>query len=256
MSKYSLAAAILACGICISVPTLASDTLYGTYESYPIAKLQIDGTEVETEVPAINLKGTTLVPVRVIAEHLQSKVTWNQEKQTVEISSVQQEAPVQQPTPPVRNNEYNKITDLVQKLQLALTRFDHVYDGILMNYQLQVLEPYHSESTKDIRELYDNRVPKLITDLHDLLTELEQIRTSYPKDLTLSYNDLQQAVLEFYDSVKNANYAMEYMQRYIDKKDQREVVEMFTQLNRSLKGKQKFELLLIQLDQQIQSNQR
>lgn len=57
-------------------------------------KLQIDNKmasinekQVELDVPARNINGSTLVPVRFIAESLGAEVKWNQESQTVSIQS-------------------------------------------------------------------------------------------------------------------------------------------------------------------------
>lgn len=51
----------------------------------------IDGVEVELDVPATAINGTTLVPVRFIAESLDAKVEWHNPTQTVLVNSTLEE---------------------------------------------------------------------------------------------------------------------------------------------------------------------
>jgi len=49
----------------------------GDYQGFPIVNVLVNGEKVESQVPAINFKGSTLLPVRAIAEATKSLVEWD-----------------------------------------------------------------------------------------------------------------------------------------------------------------------------------
>lgn len=63
------------------------DALNGTYRGFPIAKLFINGNEINNEVPAIIVDGNTLVPLRVISNALGQDISWDGNTQTVYVGS-------------------------------------------------------------------------------------------------------------------------------------------------------------------------
>lgn len=58
-----------------------------TYKGYNVVQVLVDGRALSGEVPAINLDGRTMMPVRAISEALGAKVGWNQETQTVTVDT-------------------------------------------------------------------------------------------------------------------------------------------------------------------------
>lgn len=68
--------------------TVFADSLWGYYDRFPKAKVFVNDSEVtfkEGEVPAIVIDGTTLLPIRKIAEKLQAIVEWEKETMTASI---------------------------------------------------------------------------------------------------------------------------------------------------------------------------
>lgn len=59
---------------------------WGNYDGYSIVRLLVNGTEVSGDVPAINLHGRTMVPVRLVAEALGAQVDWDEANYTAIIS--------------------------------------------------------------------------------------------------------------------------------------------------------------------------
>lgn len=65
------------------------------YHSYPIVNLVVNGEAVvPADVPAFQIDGRTVVPIRVVAEALKANVTWDEETRTVTISKVMEPIPV------------------------------------------------------------------------------------------------------------------------------------------------------------------
>ncbi|MCY9670601.1 N-acetylmuramoyl-L-alanine amidase family protein [Paenibacillus alginolyticus] len=71
-----------------------------TSSAADLTQLFLNGTKVNTEVPPQIIKGNTVVPVRVIAEKLNSKVAWNEAKRkvTVDKSGTKIEFTINDPT--------------------------------------------------------------------------------------------------------------------------------------------------------------
>lgn len=59
---------------------------HGLYRQLPIAKVYVDGTEVQTDVPAVILDGRTMVPLRAIAEMSGADVEWDPQAYAIRIT--------------------------------------------------------------------------------------------------------------------------------------------------------------------------
>lgn len=57
------------------------------YKGYPVVHVKVNGKAVESRVPAINLDGSTMIPLRAVAEALGAKVDWEAETSTASLSS-------------------------------------------------------------------------------------------------------------------------------------------------------------------------
>ncbi len=66
---------------------------WGTFDGFAIVKLIVDGREVVGDVPAVNIKGRTLIPLRLVAEQLGAQVEWDQASFTASVSAAARGAP-------------------------------------------------------------------------------------------------------------------------------------------------------------------
>jgi len=57
----------------------------GDFKGFPIVKVQVNGSSINSEVPAVNFFGKTVLPVRDIAETLGTIVEWNGETWTANL---------------------------------------------------------------------------------------------------------------------------------------------------------------------------
>jgi hypothetical protein len=68
--------------------TVYADSLWGNYNGFPKAKVYVNDSEVtfkDGEVPAIVIDGSTVLPIRKVAEKLQAIVQWDKETMTANI---------------------------------------------------------------------------------------------------------------------------------------------------------------------------
>jgi hypothetical protein len=72
----------------IFAATVYADSLHGIYDGYPIAKVLVNGSEIKIdqgEVPGLVIDGTTVLPLRKVAESLQAIVKWDSSTLTANI---------------------------------------------------------------------------------------------------------------------------------------------------------------------------
>jgi len=72
----------------IILTTLLSGVVFAAqsrYKGFPVVNLILNGKAVSPSSPAINIDGTTYVPLRFVSESMGIKVGWNQATQTVTI---------------------------------------------------------------------------------------------------------------------------------------------------------------------------
>ncbi|NMB40611.1 MAG: copper amine oxidase N-terminal domain-containing protein [Firmicutes bacterium] len=82
-------------------------SMHGLFEGYPIVKVIVDGKEIKGDVPAINFKGRTMVPVRFVSEALGADIAWDAEKETAVITTNVAGTPTPiKPAPAPAKNEH------------------------------------------------------------------------------------------------------------------------------------------------------
>lgn len=67
---------------CLSIPAWA-----GVYQGYPTVNLTVNGNTVNPDVPAILVSGRTLIPLRMVSESLNAKVTYDSSTRFVTINT-------------------------------------------------------------------------------------------------------------------------------------------------------------------------
>jgi hypothetical protein len=72
----------------IFAASVYADSLWGSFEGYSIAKINVNNSEVyigDKEVPGLVIKGTTVLPLRKVAESLHAIVKWDDTNKTANI---------------------------------------------------------------------------------------------------------------------------------------------------------------------------
>jgi hypothetical protein len=63
----------------------AAASVNGNYKGFPIVNVTLNGTKVNSDVPGVNFDSRTLLPVRAVAEAMNSVVRWDQKTATAKI---------------------------------------------------------------------------------------------------------------------------------------------------------------------------
>jgi len=70
----------------------AAQSMWGTYAGFPVAKLVVNGEEVEGDVPSLVVNGRTLVPLRLGGEALGARVGWDGASMTATLETASRPA--------------------------------------------------------------------------------------------------------------------------------------------------------------------
>lgn len=93
MKKSAILGALLA--VLLTVPVFAAGSAkWGTYSGYNVVKVMVNGKEVSADVPAVNLNGRTMVPLRAVTEAFGAKVDWDQDTYTASVHAALTVPPV------------------------------------------------------------------------------------------------------------------------------------------------------------------
>jgi|GEM_PF-3549881 len=81
MKRLLLFIAILS----LLVTTVASADTITKYKGYSIVNVNVNGSNISSDVPAINMDGRTLLPLRKVSEALNSIVSWDSTTKTASV---------------------------------------------------------------------------------------------------------------------------------------------------------------------------
>ena len=84
--------------VCFTSSAGASTNIHGYFEGYPIVRILVNGEIVESDVPAINFHGRTLVPIRFVSEALGAEVGWDPQQWVASVELEAASAPVFAPS--------------------------------------------------------------------------------------------------------------------------------------------------------------
>ncbi len=77
-------------GLVVAVVLLTSATVWAgqeTYQGFSVVHVILNGTPLQTDVPAVNFFGRTVLPVRAVVEAVGGELKWDAETSTVSITT-------------------------------------------------------------------------------------------------------------------------------------------------------------------------
>ncbi len=80
-------ASVIGALLLLLIPSAVLANVNGLFEGYPVVKVRVNGVELSPDVPGINFKGRTLVPVRAITDALGATLSWDSATWTADIRS-------------------------------------------------------------------------------------------------------------------------------------------------------------------------
>ncbi len=188
-----------------------------TYNQYPVVQLRVNDKEIVHSVPAINMDGTTLVPIRVVSESLGAKVSWDSATGTASISSPQSE-------PHPAQDYIVELEDLIEELEVLREEIRiarDIYEVRALNGFMKAIQMEKgkalSQKALDLQsKLFQHgdklTDPKLSASFLTLMNALTSAIKLYQDsvDLYVRYmEDGQRQYLEFYVTVFASAYQKE-----------------------------------------------
>jgi hypothetical protein len=175
---------------------VSAESSSGTYKGYSQVHIEINGAKVLSDIPGINLDGTTMVPLRVISEKLGAQVKWNEDTSTVAIlSNDTQGSPQLDPKAAVyleaiqlyaAMEQFGQdISKLSESLRVAQEQYKATNTPIILNRTKEVYikhltdksTAYNDEVTSMLKEAQNQNAN--ITDMLQTLSNYKGILESY-----------------------------------------------------------------------------
>lgn len=121
--------------------TVSASTINGDYKGNPIVKVRANGVLVDSDVPAQIIDGSTLLPLRAVANAVGAELIWNQDTYSVDLktnvssiasSNVEDIKKIKLLSK--ISNHYHRVSNLGQLLTGVGTNFSLTYEAISRNY--------------------------------------------------------------------------------------------------------------------------
>lgn len=166
----------------------------GSFSGFPVVNVNLNGNHIVSDVPAIDIYGTTMVPLRVISESFGANVSWDQDTQSVSIqngvsilngSNIDWSGFYKDEI--LKLKLYNKIADEYRKLTVISDVLGHVQDDLINNYPslaitaLNEAVAMYNDDIKNVNSLITeaNKSNIDITDMNYILTQYSNVIDQY-----------------------------------------------------------------------------
>lgn len=145
------------------------------YKIYPVVNIMVNQQKVlpaEGDVPAFQIDGRTMVPIRLVAEALKAEVSWDESTRTVSITK-------EEYTPPAVPVELNK--DLIKFSQYQLNSTQTRLTGQIENLHEVDVDVAFRIDFYDRNDKYLGHVHVAVGDLDD--SEIRSFEALLPEEI-------------------------------------------------------------------------
>lgn len=197
-----------------SITASAASSNDQTYKGYSVIHVQANQKAIQSEVPGINMDGTSMVPLRVIAEALGAEVKWNGETSTVLISTAQ--TPPTQPAEEKPDPSEERIERIYQSIHKELEDIDHLIEQtqIAKDLYMDLQETSHLDSIENIKL---KKVQSQYKELHNQIIDLQAKYPEQSKAAERFLADLKQLDLVIADYQTALDQLIRYTERSSDR---------------------------------------
>lgn len=200
--------------LCLFTTTVSAADVNGSYKGNPTVHVIVNQVAVNSEVPAIKLDGTTLVPLRVVAENLGATVAWNEETQTATITK----GTLPLPTNPKENEKQaSPYIEMLASIQKHAQELLLMHERMHILYELYQVAPNYKRVKDDWEQIVSKEVPQKTADIITLLSSVEQLNNNEKAYTTDEYSDIQAKIMTYKDGVNKYDLAADSFAKYQDK---------------------------------------
>lgn len=209
---------VLVVGIFFSGAAVGT-SVNGLFEGFSIINVIVNGKKVEGDVPAINFKGRTMVPVRFVSEELGATVEWEGETASAIITKKPDEIISSEYTQEDIDELkfYNKVAehykwigDLADDLVFMYYEFEILANNIIYQNNINYLETLKENYNARI-DRYNARVDptqNIIIEAEDRevnLSDMNDILNSYLEGMDF-YDQAFDSLMEYYYTKEPSHY--------------------------------------------------
>ncbi|NRF93635.1 hypothetical protein HQN89_22070 [Paenibacillus frigoriresistens] len=182
--------------LCFITSSVNASSVHGDFEGSPIVSVQSNGKDLQVEdVPAINYKGRTMVPIYMFKQ-LGADVTWNDSSYSVNVKIPEKSADVPAKTEEDSNAKetallkdlYKWLSDTDMAIWMVAVKFQQYADADLTSNQEFLLDnditelnkmyeesmKYSLEKANDIKE--KNYITDILQKQNDALTQVSNTK--------------------------------------------------------------------------------
>lgn len=189
----------------------ASDSVESTYKGFNTVHILLNQKQISSEVPAINVDGTSLVPLRVIAETLNAQIAWYPETSTVNISTENSPTAVGNDDDKNEGPFSQKVTSIYDDVDFQIKILQNLIQQLQIAKDIYIFE----KDDDEIENIQNISFKKLKADLDDLSNRKYDLLEEYPqKEDTLETTIAIVDQLE--QSTKDYETALNYLLEYTD----------------------------------------
>lgn len=228
MKKKILLGTILT-SVMLGGSVLASTT--GLYQGLPIVNVTVDGQTIKGDVPAINLNGRTMVPVRFVTEALGAGVEWDAKTQTAKIKNPARKLSETDMTKhhieamkfgSRITDHYRKLMEIQSATYTISNGFTLVANSLGSNKQSEELKKALDIILTMINE-EKQTITKLKADSNPLVSDAQ-------KKYGIDISDINTILSTYEDSLEDYSAAHKQLLDYLNSKNENNVKAHFTHL--------------------------
>lgn len=201
--------------IFISLAGLFGATVYADsgqvkYKDFPTVQVEVNGQKVESEVPGINMEGTTLVPLRAISESLGAAVSWNGQTSTVTIVSAQN--PASAPKEEQVTDKKAALNNDIHQLYVKLEQFGQEISRTSESLRIaqDMAESNNMTLLSNVKELYIKHLADKQMNLNESVTNLQKEAAKQQIDIT----DMLRTISKYNETIFSYRTAVDMLQQY------------------------------------------
>jgi hypothetical protein len=179
----------------------ASAQPLSSYKGFPIVNIILNNQSIQSDVPGINVDGTTLVPLRVVSENLGAKIVWDGSTSTAMISN----KPV--------NSEEDPILKQESKIYKSLQREINSMQNLIQQIQIAKDLYIEDQSTSSILNIKQGKLVEKENKYKELNNQSLDFQQKYAEQ-TAKVNGLADTVKQYNDLLVNYESAVNELDKY------------------------------------------
>jgi hypothetical protein len=193
----------------LSLSVSASAQPISSYKGFPIINIILNNQSIQSDIPGINVDGTTLVPLRVISENLGAKITWDSTTSTAMITN--------NPTKQVESHVFTEESKIYKTLDREINSMQNLIQQVQIAKDLYIID----QSTSSILNVKKAKLVEKKNNYKELYNQMLDFQQKYA-DQTTKITGINDTLNQYNDLLQKYESAVDELDKYSqDSTDQR-----------------------------------